>query len=206
MKKELSKQEFEKAVNDSMSNSDVCRILGFSINGTGFRKVKKLVEEHSVDISHFDGGYSKREIKYPTIEKECPVCKNIFKTKRGSCKEKETCSYACSNTYFRSGENNPNWKEINSFSTKSRRFSAKYRRICFENHEHKCCVCDEIKMLDVHHFDENRKNNNPENLIPICATHHNYLHSVYRDEIINKVIEYRENYIKNKTTGISHGM
>lgn len=205
MKKEILKHDIEKAVNNSMSNSDVCKILGFSINGTGIRKVKNLIEEHGVDISHFDGGYSKRVIKYPVIEKECPVCKSMFETKMGHKKEKDTCSHACSNTYFRSGIDNPNWKDITSFSTKSKHFSVKYRRICFENHKHECCVCGENKMLDVHHFDENRKNNSPDNLIPICATHHNYLHSVYRDEVIGKVISYRDNFIKKIKTGISHG-
>ena len=37
--------------------------------------------------------------------------------------------------------------------------------------------------------DENKFNNNPDNLIPICATHHNYLHSVYRVDIIDIVIK-----------------
>ena len=112
-------------------------------------------------------------------------------------REKKTCSISCSNTLFRSGENNGNWKEINEYDSRTSSFAIKYRKICFDNHKHECVVCGENKILDVHHFDENKFNNNPDNLIPICATHHNYLHSVYRVDIIDIVIKYRDNYIRS---------
>ena len=37
----------------------------------------------------------------PANKKECPVCKTIHS------KKSITCSYSCSNTYFRSGKNKP---------------------------------------------------------------------------------------------------
>ena len=37
---------------------------------------------------------------------------------------------------------------------------------------------------------ENENNNDPENLIPLCPTHHQYLHSRYRNLIIDKINEY----------------
>ena len=46
----------------------------------------------------------------------------------------------------------------------------------------------------VHHYDENHYNNDPRNLIPLCPTHHQYVHSRYKDEIICTIDE----YIKNK--------
>ena len=184
--KEVLKEEFESIVNSSKSNSDVCRAMGLSLNSRGYNKVRSLVEKYEMDISHFDKGYSKRKIKYPVIEKECPVCKSMFETKKGHVKEKETCSYSCSNTYFRSGANNPNWK------------IEAYRSTCFLYHEKKCVICGEEKIIDVHHFDEDRGNNSPENLIPLCPTHHMYWHSRYKDEVYDKVVEYRKKFINNR--------
>lgn len=97
--------------------------------------------------------------------KECPVCK-IIHTKAGV-----TCSYSCSNVYFRSGKNNPNWK------------GTSYRFICFAAHGKKCVVCGENKIVAVHHLNENHNDNAPENLIPLCPTHHQYMHSRYKKEI-----------------------
>lgn len=112
--------------------------------------------------------------------KECPNCKKMHS------KEGITCSYACSNSHFRSGENNPNWKNTS------------YRSTCFLHHEKKCIVCGEEKIVAVHHMDENRKNNNPSNLVPLCPTHHQYIHSRYRDEVLPIVEEYMKNFKEKK--------
>ncbi len=101
----------------------------------------------------------------PKITKECPVCKNMH------IKDGVTCSYSCSNTYFRSGHNNPNWSNNN------------YRHICFKYHGQKCIVCGEEKILAVHHINENHNDNRPENLVPLCPTHHQYVHSKYKKEV-----------------------
>jgi hypothetical protein len=109
----------------------------------------------------------------PKNMKECPVCQTMH-SKGGV-----TCSYSCSNTYFRSGKNNPNWKENN------------YRMICFEAHGKACIVCGEDKIVAVHHLNEDHFDNRVENLVPMCPTHHQYFHSKYRDEVmpyINKFI------------------
>jgi hypothetical protein len=191
--------DYKELVKSCYSLSDFCKILGIHTNGRGIKKVKELIIIEKLNISHFDNGLRKK-IKYKKIKKKCPVCNTSFETsKRGDRKEKITCSISCSNTHFRSGENNGNWKDISEYNNRTRTFALKYRKICFDFHNHKCVVCDECKVLDVHHFDEDKFNNEPNNLIPICATHHNYLHSIYRHEIIEKVNEYRENYIKENT-------
>jgi predicted HNH restriction endonuclease len=56
-------------------------------------------------------------------------------------------------------------------------------------------ICGENKIVSVHHYDENHNNNSIENLIPLCPTHHQYIHSKYKDEILNKVDEYRNYFI-----------
>ena len=104
--------------------------------------------------------------------KNCQVCGNTFTGK------KQTCSYACSNTRFRSGENNGNWKQET------------YRTTCFLHHEKKCVICDEDKIVEVHHLNEDKTDNRPENLIPLCPTHHQYFHSKYRNLVEPSIIEY----------------
>lgn len=127
---------------------------------------------------------SRKNHKAGWIEKQCPVCEEYFKTKRGKT-EKITCSVTCANQ----------WRSIPSHKKKR----INYRKICFENHERRCIICGEGLAIDVHHFDKNRKNNNPENLIPICPTHHRYLHRKnLRDLIYEQVLKYRTQFINER--------
>lgn len=105
--------------------------------------------------------------------RNCPVCGEWFYS-RG----RATCSYACANTFFRSGTNHGNWKPHC------------YRTTCFSFHVRACVVCGENKILDVHHLDGDHENNTPENLIPLCPTHHQYWHSRYRRLVEPKIREY----------------
>lgn len=185
----ITKQAFQKIVKESVSKSEVCRKLGIAGNGTGLRTVMELVNKHAVDISHFShkAAIDKFQRKYDLIIKSCPVCGNTFKTSKGHSREKTTCSHACSNTYFRSRENNPNWKAEKS--------EWGYRKICFSKWKKQCIICGFDKVVDVHHFDHNHKNNDVNNLIPLCPNHHMMLHTKkHNNEIVSEII---------KLTGIS---
>lgn len=37
-------------------------------------------------------------------------------------------------------------------------------------------MCGNTEHLEIHHIDSDRKNNTPENLIPLCKTHHRTTH------------------------------
>ena len=182
---------------DIIKNSEtlaqaVREIFGFD-NGTSRRKMKKLIENNNIDISHLRS----KPLIYKRVIKECPVCGKEFEDLLGNPRQKITCSHSCSNTHFRSGENNPNYKEI-----KDVRSSSKYRRICFEKHKIECIICGEDKIVAVHHYDENHENNSIENLIPLCPTHHQYVHSRYKNEVIETINKYREEFIsKNNLLG-----
>ena len=169
----------------SLSKSDVCRALNVPINGQGIRLVNEFIEKYDIDISHFDKGKSKRT-KYIEVEKECPVCGMIFITRKGHPREKTTCSYSCSNSHFRKGTNNGSWKDES------------YRSTCFHYHKKECVVCGEKNAVSVHHYDSNRDNNEPENLIPICPNHHQYIHSNFdgRDMVIDEINKYRNEFLK----------
>lgn len=97
----------------------------------------------------------------------CPVCNVEFITYISE--NKITCSYSCSNTYFRSGKNNGRYKAGHGTN---------YRNIAFNNYPNKCANCGEKdkEVLVVHHKDHNRKNNIKENLQILCANCHIKLH------------------------------
>lgn len=179
---ERSEQEIKLACAEAKSKAEFARALGFkSSNGNTYKKLERLIESLALDTSHFTGtNYS--HIRYEKIERPCPVCGKTFVTRKGHAREKKTCSYACSNTHFRSGQNNPNWRE------------SSYRSTCFLHHKKKCVVCGEDKIVDVHHFDEDKENNSPENLVPLCPTHHMYCHSRYKGLVIKKIERYLEHF------------
>lgn len=110
----------------------------------------------------------------------CPICNKPIKNYRKA----QTCSSPCSYKYSRSGKNHWNWGTDN------------YRRICFLFHKKECIICKEDKIVEVHHYDRVKKNNNPDNLIPLCPTHHKYMHSRYEPLIAKEVSIFHENLLK----------
>jgi len=124
--------------------------------GSGFTKgnFKKHINSCNLNPSFLDAN-----------RKECVVCATVY------YKNTETCSHACSNKLFRSGAKNGNWNGNN------------YQSICFSEHGKKCLVCDETKIVAAHHVNEDHTDNRPENIVPLCPTHHQYVHSRYKNEI-----------------------
>ena len=175
-----TEKQIRQAFNSAKSKSDVCRLLNLHINGTGLRQVTKWAKQYSIDTTHFDGGRAKR-FKYEQIEKECPICGKTFTTGKGQPKEKQTCSYSCSNKYFRSGQDNGRY--IDGWNGQP-----EYRKIALEQHGHKCMVCSFSKIVCVHHLDENHNNNEPSNLVVLCPNCHTMIHTKkYKQEILNKI-------------------
>lgn len=121
------------------------------------------------------------------VTKTCAVCNKEFTVTTRVARKQITCSYACSNKHFRTGENNGNWKRD------------VYRSTCFLYHKKECVICGENKIVTVHHYDENHENNSPENLVPLCPTHHQYYHSNFRNEVEKKINTYVNNFISKRT-------
>lgn len=115
----------------------------------------------------------------PKNTKLCVVCEGVIENYKTS---KGTCSRSCANTYFKSGENNGNFK------------GDSYQYLCFANHTKECVVCGEDKIVAVHHMNENHDDNSIDNLVPMCPTHHQYMHSKFKGEILHIVEEYVQNF------------
>lgn len=181
-----TKELVDNAAKDSQSKADMCRKLGLHENGACRRKLHSLIEQYNIDISHFDGGISKN-IKWKVIDKECPVCGNIFKSQLNHPREKTTCSHSCSNTYFRTGRKNGSY--LHGYSSS---YKTEYRAVCFTKYEHKCALCDWNKVVEVHHIDGNNKNHSIENLIPLCPNHHRLTICLnYKDAIEKEIIKWK---------------
>jgi hypothetical protein len=126
--------------------------------------------------SYWQGKLSAHEkscVMNPICVSYCAVCRSPVK-QRGAI----TCSKVCSNKHT---PRRPR-KIIPSDQT--------YRKICFEHHEKKCVVCGESNIVAVHHYDHNKKNNCPTNLVPLCPTHHTYVHSSFEHMVKSQIDAY----------------
>lgn len=178
----VKKDKLAALVASSYTKTDVLRGLGWCMNGSQLAKVGRLIEHYQLDTSHFDRyHYHKR---YDIVERECPVCGAMFEVKSGGKTSKQvTCSYACSNTYFRSGKDNPNYRNGGSIHT--------YRNIIDETSH--CIDCDENRryLLRVHHIDGNRRNNKRDNLEIVCPTHHVLRHLRFSKRLDRWVLSWK---------------
>lgn len=91
-------EKFKIVVNESNGKGEICRKYNFCDNGKVRKIIQKFIDEYKLNISHF--GMKSHPKKYKSTEKICPVCKNSFSTQINHPREKFTCSYKCSNTFF----------------------------------------------------------------------------------------------------------
>jgi 5-methylcytosine-specific restriction endonuclease McrA len=152
-------------VDNSLSNLAVLRALGFAEKGQYNVIVRKFLQYNEVDTHHFTiNGVPKAKTK--TLS--CINCGNIFETADIPSNKQVTCSRACSNTYFRSGENNGNFTTgAGSYRGKALSYLLK---VC-----NRCGFSDE-RALEVHHKDRDRENNDIANLEVLCSNCHTIEH------------------------------
>ena len=100
---------------------------------------------------------------------QCAFCgKEVYITPNRKSKSKSGlifCSHGCNASYF-----NP--------ITKLKDNSSGYRVKAFKEYEHKCAICgwcEDERVLEVHHIDEDRTNNDIKNLMILCPICHKYL-------------------------------
>jgi hypothetical protein len=180
----FSRKELDDAINNSSTKGEVYHTLigSKAPNSTTLSKFKHFAS--TLLSGSFDDYY--RETKF-FVTKNCPVCDTEFTKPRSS--QTETCGYSCANTLFRSGKDNPNYKLGNK----------NYRNICFLHHDKACIICGESRIVEVHHYNEDHKDNRPENLVPLCSTHHKYYHSKYKYLVSDKIDSYVTSFLNKQT-------
>ena len=150
-----------------------------------FKTLNNKQEHHCTycDKTYTIGNIKKHEDSCylnPINLRKCVVCDNPIRDYKNS---KGTCSHSCSNIHFRELRNKPDTY-------------TKYTTICWQHHKKECVVCGENKIVAVHHFNENHNDNTISNLVPLCPTHHQYMHSKFKDEIFNIVLDYVDKFQK----------
>ena len=181
----LDKEQFILNVKKSKSIRDLCRTYRKPINGYYALFFKKWINKFSCDISHF---YKEKSVRNGVkIEKHCQECGNSFFVISSKNKRK-FCSLFCANQKVRGCALPVLDEELI--------WDRKHRTICFRYHKKECVVCGEKIAVTVHHFNENHKDDRPENLVPLCANHHIYIHSNESKKLVYDIVE---KYIKNFT-------
>lgn len=123
--------------------------------------------------------------KVPNVE--CAKCGKQFYKNKSKKKQSKSGLFFCSRDCKDKAQRIGGIKEImpDHYGTGNC-----YRSICWANHEKKCVVCGEDKIVAVHHYDENHYNDDPKNLVPLCPTHHLYVHSSYKYLVQDKIEDY----------------
>lgn len=168
MGKSLSQEEFKKRFDNY--TKDTVSLLSSYVNKRTKVKIKCNICGHEWEISpmsimyHTNQSFSGcPECKYTLCE--CEYCHKIFKRLKSELSEKNFCSKECSNRF----KNKEKTNMVNG---------AAYRRNAFNTYPHKCKICGwskDERVLEVHHIDENRNNNDISNLVILCPICHKYL-------------------------------
>lgn len=120
-------------------------------------------------------------------QKVCVACNKPFvwvgREKTNDFRDAKFCCRGCSNSI--------GGKALSVLREKTG--IAHYTTICRRYHAWRCVVCGEERIVAVHHLNEDHNDNRPENLVPLCPTHHQYAHSPYR-ELVQPTIDA---YVKN---------
>ena len=126
MIQKISDEEFSELVRVSRSINEICLCYpGYSSGGT-VNRTKKRIQRLGIDITHFDGGRSKR-FQRKTVSKPCLRCGTYFDTKLGASREKKYCSKVCAN---RNGNHHPTERAIKIRETWQKKWITKECLFC----------------------------------------------------------------------------
>ena len=147
----------DELLEEVVSHSPAYTVVAMELFGTdssgAVKAIRRRVKELKLNVSHFNKNYKHSLRTKPRVSRLCPGCNIKFSVLASS--NQKACSTSCS---YKSRE------------------TSDYRDICFRNHGKSCIVCGEDNVVDAHHYDGDRGNNSTNNLIPLCPTHHAYLH------------------------------
>lgn len=108
--------------------------------------------------------------------KECKRCKRMLPNQA-----KGYCPGCYSYVFHLEGTKAGQRKRLHNIDNET------YKRITT-----KCFICGFDKVVDLHHLDNDHKNNSESNMIGLCPNHHKMLHNFkYKDEILAQIKEKR---------------
>ena len=131
--------------------------------------------------------------KSPNVE--CGTCGKGLYRMNSRIKSSKSGFFFCDRGCLRKAQRLDGIKEIHPQHFNSDR---NYRSICFRNHKKECIICREDNIVAVHHYDHNHSNNDPGNLVPLCPTHHQYVHSSFSDLVKEKIDSYVSSFLSSR--------
>lgn len=133
-------------------------------------KGKKFTDEHRNNLRLANTGKKRTE---ESRKKQSKLMEGHFVSEETKNKQR-----GINNPMYgthRVGELNPNWQNGKSFEEYSSEFN-KELKSKIKQRDNYTCQCPDYEhksnILDVHHIDYDKKNNNPENLITLCRSCH----------------------------------
>ena len=136
---------------------------------------------------------SHKKDKIPNVE--CGTCGEKLYRKNYLIKRSKSGFFFCNRGCLRKAQRLDGIKEIHPQHFHSDR---NYRSICFRNHKKECIMCGEVNIVAVHHYDHNHSNNDPANLVPLCPTHHQYVHSGFKNLVKEKIDLYVSSFLSSR--------
>lgn len=116
----------------------------------------------------------------PRIEANCDQCNKLHMFKQSAYDKSVNhfCGNECKALFYRA---NPHIRGTYAGHNGLSKTSS-YRKLAFETFEHRCHACNYDRfedVLQVHHIDHNRDNNDISNLVILCPTCHSGVHKGY---------------------------
>jgi len=134
-KKLFIHDEVKVSIENNKNLIDVSNDLFGYINGKTINVLKEHINKYNIDISHFDRFYRRR--KWEVLKRICPQCSKEFTTNEKD--NKITCSYQCSNIYFKDKRIARNFKSVIcsvcGIEIKVKKQSNTYCNLCKKNKE-----------------------------------------------------------------------
>ncbi len=118
-----------------------------------------------------------KKIKYADFQQqvECAYCGKIF-TRSNSRINSKNNLYFCCRLHKDLAQRVESGEKFEAIRPEHYKFgNANYRLKALSSYPHKCAICgwdEDVDVLQVHHIDENRNNNDIHNLIILCPTCH----------------------------------
>jgi len=166
-------------------------------------KGKKKTKEHSKNMSKALKGkkISEEERQKRIIRGASVGKKNPMYGKKQAEISRQKISKTRIERGVAKGENNSQWQNGKSFEPYGLEFNKEFKQTIYERDSYTCQCPDcghKTDLLDAHHIDYNKKNNNPENLITLCRSCHMktnpknnrvYWIEFYQNIMINRIME-----------------
>lgn len=123
----------------------------------------------------------KKNPRWNSVEKVCEICGATFFIRKSHAHARRNCSAKCMGIWKsknKSGANSHMWKggKSRSWSVYKGGFSFHLKKAIREKYKNKCTFCSSEVRLQVHHVNEDPKDNREENLVLLCTSCHVSFH------------------------------